>query len=112
MTTENIIKTAFKLNSKLVEYLNEMDSKNLKNHFDINPAIFEEMKEELFEYFETANLPKLKINKTKFSIFKYNSAEGFGIEAKLFTADDKETELTIHTEFDNNQLKFKLIEVM
>lgn len=112
MTTENIIKTTFKLNCELVEYINKMDSENLKTRFEINSAVFEEIQEELFEYFETEDLPKLKILETNFSIFKYDSIEAFGIEAKLFTANNKETELTLHTEFDNNQLKFKLIEVM
>ncbi|KFF06904.1 hypothetical protein [Flavobacterium reichenbachii] len=109
---EDSIKRTFKLNCELVEYINEMDLENLKTHFEINAAVFEEIQEELFEYFETKDLPKLKILETHFSIFKYDSIEGFGIEAKLFTANDKETELTLHTEFDNNQLRFKLIEVM
>ncbi|MFC0779733.1 hypothetical protein [Flavobacterium sp. HJSW_4] len=112
MTAENISPIAFKLNSELLENINSMDFENLKNNFGINSAVFEEIKEELFDYFETENLPKLKILQTHFDIFKYDSTEGFGIEAKIFTLDNKETELTLHTEFCNNNLRFKLIEVM
>ena len=112
MTENSIKETAFQLNSELIENINKLDSEALKETFGINPAVLEEIKEELFDYFQTSNLPQLKIDPAKFSIFKYNTAEGFGIEAGLFIADGKETELTLHTEFDNNQLKFKLIEVM
>ena len=112
MTEENIFLIAFKLNSELIENINSLNFENLKNNFEINSAVFEEIKEELFGYFETESLPKLKILETHFSIFKYYSTEGFGIEAKIFTLDNKETELTLHTEFYNNSLRFKLIEVM
>ncbi|MFD2942824.1 hypothetical protein [Flavobacterium notoginsengisoli] len=112
MTNKTIFQTAFQLNAELVENINSMNFENLKSNFGINSAVFEEIKEELFDYFETEDIPKLKILETNFSIFKYDSLEGFGIEAKLFTVDNKETELTLHTEFDNNTLRFKLIEVM
>lgn len=112
MTEEKILPDAFKLNAELIDNINTMNFENLKNNFGINTAVFEEIKEELFEYFKTQNLPKLKILETHFSIFKYDSSENFGIEAKIFTADHKETELTLHTEFCNNSLQFKLIEVM
>lgn len=112
MTAEKISQDAFKLNTELIENINAMNFENLKNEFGINPTVFEEIKEELFDYFETENLPKLKILETHFSIFKYDSSESFGIEAKIFTADNNETELTLHTEFYNNSLRFKLIEVM
>ncbi|WP_163408849.1 hypothetical protein [Flavobacterium ajazii] len=95
MTKENSSQTAFRLNSELVENINSMNFENLKNNFGINSALFEEIKEELFDYFETEDLPKLKI-----------------LETNLFTSDNKETELTLHTEFNNNTLRFKLIEVM
>ncbi|MBL0735685.1 hypothetical protein JI750_02230 [Flavobacterium sp. GN10] len=112
MTAEKISPIAFKLSSELIENINAKDFENLKTNFGINSAVFEETKKELFDYFETENLPKLKILETHFSIFKYNTTEGFGIEAKIFTLDNKETELTLHTEFYNNTLRFKLIEVM
>lgn len=112
MIPENISTTIFRLNSVLVENINSMNYEKLKNNFGINSAVFEEIKGELIAYFETENLPKLKILETNFDIFKYDSVEGFGIEAKLFTSDNKETELTLHTEFNNNTLRFKLIEVM
>ena|SRR6218665_119130 len=112
MTNKTISQTAFQLNAELVENINSMNFENLKINFGINSAVWEEIKEELVDYFETENLPKLKIVETNFSIFKYDSIEGFGIEVKLFTVDNKETELTLHTEFDNNTLRFKLIEVM
>ena len=64
------------------------------------------------DYFETENLPKLKILETYFNVFKYDSIEGFGIEAKILTIDNKKTALTLHTEFCHNNLRFKLIEVM
>lgn len=102
----------FQLNTELIENINSMNFENLKTNFGISSAVFEEIKEELFEYFEIENLPKLKILETNFNIFKYDSIEGFGIEAKLFISDNKETELTLHSEFDNNTLRFKLIEVM
>lgn len=112
MVSQNITKTAFALNNALIENITTMNFENLSNDFGISLAIFEEIKEELFEYFSTEDFPKLKIVETHFSIFKYDSSEDFGIEAKLFTADNKETELTLHTEFCNNSLRFKLIEVM
>lgn len=112
MKDENSSQTAFRLNSELVENINSVNFENLKVNFGINSAVFEEIKEELFDYFETEDLPKLKILETNFTIFKYDSMEGFGIDTKLFTADNKETELTLHTEFNNNTVRFKLIEVM
>ncbi|MHC0443830.1 hypothetical protein ACWA1F_00380 [Flavobacterium sp. 3-218] len=112
MTNENIIQTAFDLNVQFVANINTMNFENLNSKFEINQAVFEEIKEELFDYFGTDNLPKLKILITDFIVFKYNSGEKLGIEAKLFTEDNKETELTLHTEFYNNSLRFKLIEVM
>ncbi|WP_289664839.1 hypothetical protein [Flavobacterium panacagri] len=112
MIDKKTSQTIFQLNTELIENINSMNHENLKNNFGINSAVFEEIKEELFDYFETKNLPKLKILETNFDIFKYDSVEGFGIEAKLFTSDNKETELTLHTEFNNNTLRFKLIEVM
>ena len=112
MTNENIIQTAFELNVQFLANIKTMNFENLNNKFEINQAVFEEIKAELFNYFETEDFPKLKILKTDFIIFKYNSGEKFGIEAKLFTEDNKETELTLHTEFYNNSLRFKLIEVM
>lgn len=112
MIDKNISPIAFQLNSELIENINAMDFENLNSNFGINSAVFEEIKEELFDYFETENIPKLKILDTHFSIFKYDSTEGFGIEAKIFTLDNKETELTLHTEYYNNYLQFKLIEVM
>ncbi|MFB9078632.1 hypothetical protein ACFFLS_14965 [Flavobacterium procerum] len=112
MVEKSIKETAFKLTCELVENINTEDFEKLKNNFGINSAVLEEIKEELFDYFETENLPKFKILETHFDIFKYDSTEGFGIEAKIFTLDNKETEVTLHTEFYNNSLKFKLIEVM
>lgn len=112
MVEKSIRETAFKLTFELVENINKKNFKNLEDNFSINPAVLEEIKEELFDYFETENLPKLKILETHFDIFKYDSTEGFGIEATIFTLDNKETELTLHTEFYNNNLRFKLIEVM
>ncbi|MBS7252739.1 hypothetical protein [Flavobacterium branchiicola] len=112
MIEENNAQIAFKLNAELIENINARDFENLKNKFRINTAIFEEIKEELSEYFRSEDFPKLKILETNFSLFKYDSIEGFGIEAKIFTLDNKETELTLHTEFCNNSLNFKLIEVM
>ena len=112
MTEKDISKKAFELNCELITDINAMDAANLEIKFGINPAVFAEIREELFDYFGTEELPKLKISESKFSIFKYETAEGFGIEAKLFTKESIETELTLHTEFYNNKLKYKLIEVM
>jgi len=112
MIEENNAQIAFKLNAELIENINALDFENLKNKFEINAAVFEEIREDLSEYFETEDFPKLKILETNFSIFKYDSIDGFGIETKIFTLDNKETELTLHTEFCNNNLNFKLIEVM
>ncbi|AWK04217.1 hypothetical protein HYN56_08215 [Flavobacterium crocinum] len=112
MIDKKTSQTIFQLNIELIENINSMNFESLKTNFGISSAVFEEIKEELFDYFETEDLPKLKILETNFSIFKYDSMKGFGIETKLFTSDNKETELTLHTEFNNNTLRFKLIEVM
>lgn len=112
MTEKDIHKIAFELNSQLIDEINSMNSNILEAKFGIKPAVLAEIKEELFEYFKTADFPQLKILESKFSIFKYDAGEAFGIEVKLFTQNDRETELTLHTEFENNTLKYKLIEVM
>jgi hypothetical protein len=112
MVEKSITEAAFKLTCELIESINQKNFKNLEDNFNISPAVLEEIKEELFDYFETEKLPKLKILETHFEIFKYDTTEGFGIEATIFNLDNKETELTLHTEFYNNNLRFKLIEVM
>lgn len=112
MIEQEISKIAFKLNCELVHEINLMNVNNLETKFGIKPAVLGEIKEELFSYFKTAAFPKLKILESKFSIFKYDTTEGFGIEAKLFTNNDIETQLTLHTAFYHDQLKYRLIEVM
>jgi hypothetical protein len=112
MTEKQIHKIAFELNCQLVNEINSMNAENLGIQFGINSAILAEIKEELTDYFKTDEFPEIKILESKFSIFKYDSEKGFGIEAKLFTKNGRETELTLHTEFGNTKLKYKLIEVM
>lgn len=112
MTEKDILKRAFELNSQLIDEINSMNTTNLETKFGVKPAVLAEIKEELFDYFKSDEFPELKILESKFTIFKYDSTEVFGVEAKLFTKNDRETELTLHTEFAANKLKYKLIEVM
>ena len=51
MTEEKILPDAFKLNAELIDNINTMNFENLKNNFGINTDVFEEIKEELFEYY-------------------------------------------------------------
>lgn len=115
MTEEKIRQLAFISNCELVQDINAMNLNNLEIKYEIKPAVLAELQEELFDYFKTSTIPELKIVETKFDIFKYDSIDGYGIDAKLFTVDDKETELTLHLEFNNenkHKLKYRSIEVM
>lgn len=112
MTEKDLRQTAFQFNTELITSLNRMDFDVLENKFGIHSGILAEIKEDLSDYFESSDLPELKISETDFHFFKYDTVSGYGIEAKIFTSQNKKTELTLHTELDNNKLKFRLIEVM
>lgn len=104
--------TAFQFNTELITSLNIMDVDILENRFGIHAAILEEIEEVLSDYFRSSSLPELKISATDFDFFKYDTDSGYGIEAKIFTSQNKKTALTLHTEFENNKLQFRLLEVM
>ena len=111
-----IFKIAFNKCSEFLKNISENNLETLENDFDISPAIFEEIMEAIKPYNKQTENNIFRIKELEFEVFKYNNVD-FGIEATLFTNQNKKTELTLHADLINQELakykfQYKLIEVM
>ena len=116
MKESKIFKLAFNKCSEFLKNISENNLENLQNEFGISTDNLNEIMEAVKPYSEDTENNFFTINEKQFEVFNYNNNVDFGIEAALFTSQDKKTELTIHAELIKQEadykLQYKLIEVM
>ena len=112
---KKIYELAYKLNEELLNLINQRDLDTLKSMYRISPEMFEEIEEVINDVGVDLKKTSLKIKEKLRDILECDNGE-FIIEADLITIKGERTDLTLITELNKFESRYRLdyrqIEVM
>lgn len=117
MNTDDLKAAAYKTLEQLFEAINSGGSSQLSQKFDISPAVYSEIRENLDEYFvdgwkialaplDTA-FERIGGSRPSIDVYPMNDNESFGIECVIWT-DGKPKEPILHAELVRGEAGYGL----